>query len=102
MTATRSGQEEPKRDTQWYVLACDSGGYLGTVWEGNSSGGVVHPRKTVITSLDPPAYHFISMYCGRDDAVAEAGRAGRILPNRFVPVPIRVSGAGKDSRIVLK
>jgi DMSO/TMAO reductase YedYZ heme-binding membrane subunit len=91
---------KPVRDTRWFVLACESGGYLGTVWQGNSSGGVVRPRKEVISTLDTQAYHFISLFCGRDAAVAEARRTEQILPLRFRPVSVEIVGSGKDARIV--
>src|SRR5580765_2135872 len=104
MTRTRNGgtMAKQKRDTTWYVLACESGGYLGTQWEGNSSGGVVRPRKAVMQSLYPPAYNFISIYCGKDEAIAEARRTEEILPEGFHPVPVKIMGAGKDSRIILQ
>src|SRR3954469_13312219 len=93
-------RNKESRDTRWFVLACESGGYLGTVWQGNSSGGVVRPRKEVVATLEPQAYHFVSLICGSDAAVAEARRTEQILPLCFRPVSVDIVGAGKDARIV--
>jgi hypothetical protein len=86
----------------WYVLAAESGGYLGTTWLGNSSGGLVCPRLAVHESLDPPGkpYHSIGLFHGKENAVAEANRAEQILPNGFYPVPVDITVSGKDAKIV--
>jgi len=92
----------PARDTRWFVLASESGGYLGTIWQGNSSGGLVRPRTAVVASLDPPPYHCVCLVMGMETARAEARRAEDILPDGFYPVGVKVIDAGKDkSRIVV-
>jgi len=93
---------KPVRDTRWFVLAAESGGYLGTIWQGNSSGGLVRPRTAVVASLDPPPYHSVCLVMGMETARAEARRAEQILPVRFRAACVKVIDAGKNrSRIVV-
>jgi hypothetical protein len=93
---------KPVRDTRWFVLASESGGYLGTIWQGNSSGGLVRPKTAVVASLDPPPYHCVCLVMGMEPARAEARRAEQLLPEVFRPVGVKVVGAGeKNAKIVV-
>lgn len=86
-------------DANWYVLK-GNGGYLGTVWAGNSSGGLVRPRTAMVAELNPPPYHFVSVCHGAEDCRTRIRDADQILGVMVWPVPVRVDGRGKDARIV--
>lgn len=83
----------------WHVLK-GPGGYLGTVWQGNSSGGLVRPRTAMIRELNPPPYHFVSLCHGPDEARQRAADALQILGVKCEAIPVEVAGRGKDAKIV--
>ena len=83
----------------WCVLK-GTGGYLGTRWAGNSSGGLVRPRTAMIAELNPPPYHFVSLCCGETEIRQRTRDADRILGVMVWPVPVRIDGTGERARIV--
>lgn len=84
---------------KWFVLKC-SGGYLGTIWEGNSSGGLVRPRTAIVPELNPPPYHFVTLAHGDQEVRQKVADAERILSVMAWPVPVEFEGRGRDARIV--
>lgn len=103
MTVTRKSSAskiKQKPGIGWYAMSCDKGGFLGTIWDGNSSGGFVRPRLAVVSSLNPPKYHNVWVCHGDEECRYAAKRSAEVLGIYCRPVAIEFQATGEDAVIV--